>query len=227
MATPLTGPVRALLDWMQGALEELYEIRTGYRVSDFVTTEAALLGLAGGSRSWAPEQLLVRAGPEGADVSVFLDEALLETLAQCPPARGLDEGNLAAFCTVLEGVSHFVYLAWNLFHDREVRRLELELQAEVDKYALVTAITLAQRGWPAEGVVTRLFHGFRYAPGLSGNELRRYRAANEYAHRYCDGLQRRFLRRGRSLPLTRELRRFYRLRHERKLRHIRAGAWAG
>ncbi len=36
--------------------------------------------------------------------------------------------------TALEGVSHFVYLAWNAGHDKPVSLLELEMQAEVDKY---------------------------------------------------------------------------------------------
>ena len=43
-------------------------------------------------------------------------------------------GNLADYWTALEGVSHFMYLAWNAGHDRAVSLLELELQAEIDKY---------------------------------------------------------------------------------------------
>ena len=61
------------------------------------------------------------------------------------PLEALDEGNLADYCTALEGVSHFHYLVWSLARGRNVSLLELELQAEVDKYASAVALLTRQR----------------------------------------------------------------------------------
>ena len=58
----------------------------------------------------------------------------------------LHDGNVADYWTALEGVSHFLYLAWNAGHDKPVSLLELEMQAEVDKY--VASYWLMRRQFP-------------------------------------------------------------------------------
>ena len=59
---------------------------------------------------------------------------------------GCTTGNVADYWTALEGVSHFLYLAWNAGHDKPVSLLELEMQAEVDKY--VASYWLMRRQFP-------------------------------------------------------------------------------
>jgi len=44
-------------------------------------------------------------------------------------------------CMLLEGVSHFLYLTWNAHYDRQVSLLDLELQAEVDKFVFAVLDT--------------------------------------------------------------------------------------
>ena len=58
----------------------------------------------------------------------------------------LNEENVADYWTALEGVSHFLYFAWNAGHDKTVSLLELELQAEIDKY--VASYLLLKRQFP-------------------------------------------------------------------------------
>ena len=50
------------------------------------------------------------------------------------------------YWTALEGVSHFVYFAWNAGYDKPVSILELEMQAEIDKY--IATFTLLRRQSP-------------------------------------------------------------------------------
>ena len=78
-------------------------------------------------------------------MSLFLDRALLERLSNANPMRDLNSGNLADYWTALEGVSHFQYLAWNAALDRGVAIHELEMQAEVDKYATTLFLLGEQR----------------------------------------------------------------------------------
>ena len=61
--------------------------------------------------------------------------AALANLERHDPATRLDETNFADFCLAVEGVSHFIYVALRAADDRGVSQLELELQAEVDKFA--------------------------------------------------------------------------------------------
>ena len=80
---------------------------------------------------------------------------MLERLTAHCPMRALDESNLADYCTALEGVSHFHYVTWSAGCARNVSLLELELQAEVDKYASALSLLLAQRAGRFPGELFR------------------------------------------------------------------------
>lgn len=211
-----------MLQRFQGLLETIYDVQTGYTVTDFLITNAALAAaLQGSAARPVEEKLLIARDGDDAGVSLYVEEALLARLRKQDPLQALSDDNLADFLIALEGVSHFVYLAWNLRHDRPVTRLDLELQAEVDKYIAALFLLLRQRGgrMPAR-LHERLFRDFRFHPDLDALALRCYRRANDYAARYCTRLERDYLR---SLPrsgLLRELRRFYRLAYGHKLSHI-------
>ncbi|HKV96225.1 MAG TPA: hypothetical protein VJR90_01875 [Gammaproteobacteria bacterium] len=200
------------LGTLQDYLARLYELDVAFRVEDFLLTDARVAqALEGASYRPLPEKLLLRESPAALELSVYLDPEVLQRLAA--------GGSLEDFWTVLEGVSHFLYLAWNAQHDRGVRAVELELQAEVDKYALTTLIGAGQAGLGAGDVHQLLFECAHFDSGLSGALLERYRDATRDAARYCLSLARRFA--GPKDPARlRELRRFYRLDHCTKIRFI-------
>jgi hypothetical protein len=130
---------------------------------------------------------------------------------------------VADYCTALEGVSHFVYFAWNAGHDKSVSLLELELQAEIDKY--VGCFMLLRRQDPARfpaELHALLFSRARVEPSLAAGRESLYRRASRQASRFCSRLEpwlRAHCRRGHGAWLP-ELRRFYRLGDIAKLRHI-------
>jgi hypothetical protein len=161
-------------------------------------------------------------------MSLYLDPELLERLARADPLTCLHAGNLADCWTALEGVSHFMYLAWNANHDKPVSLLELEMQAEVDKY--IASYWLLRQQWPQRfpAELRRvLFERTRVDPRLSRARARVYREASHYAEKFCRRLERTLARApggaahasGASEVLA-ELRRFYRLTHARKRAHI-------
>ncbi len=211
-----------LLSKIQGMLERTYDVETAYDVHDFLTTDKALVNaLSHTQAADVPERLLIVENDDCVDVALYLDESVLGVLERHDPIKSLHDGNLDAFWTVLEGVSHFLFFAWNAGFDREVRLLEMELQAEIDKF--VSAILLAgrqrQNRTPA-ALHEWLFDKHRFYRHLDARELERYQRANRYAGMYCMTLQSRYLD-GRLAPgLMTELRRFYRLSHHRKIRHI-------
>ena len=77
-------------------------------------------------------------------MSLYVEPGVLERLAQSDPLEKLDADNLEDFWTAFEGVSHFTYYAWNAQLEKPVTLLEMELQAEVDKYVATTLLLLRQ-----------------------------------------------------------------------------------
>lgn len=211
----------ALLRQLQGLLSGIYDAPVRYDVHDFLFTDRARLP-ARMRASGTDEQVLVVDEGEVASVGVFLDAALLERLAAADPLRTLNAANIADYWTALEGVSHFLYLAWHAAHDRAVCLLELELQAEIDKYVASWWLLRQQdpARFPAE-LHPLLFERARIDTALAAGRVQLYRDANDYAARFCRRLSRQLAgaasARGQALV---ELRRFYRLSRERKVRHI-------
>jgi len=209
----------ATLRRLQRGLEHMYRVDTGVDVHDFVI-DAALRDALAPARI-AREQLLVAEHDGEVSIALFLDAAVLDNLHRRDPAARLDDHNLGDFLLALEGVSHFVYAIVCARGDRRVSALELELQAEVDKF--VTCLLLADvDATAATSWRRRLFQQFEYEPALDADERDRYRVANENALRYAASLERRFVASRRVPEMLAELRRFYRLPLAGKLAFIAA-----
>ena len=213
-----------LLSKIQGMLERTYDLETAYNVYDFLTTDRSLVhALSHAQAANVREQLLIVENDGGVDVALYLDESVLGFLERHDPTESLHDGNLDAFWTVLEGVSHFLFFAWSVGFDREVRLLEMELQAEIDKFVSALLLAGRQRQNRAPAALHEwLFDKHGFCRHLDAGALERYQRANRYAGMYCTTLQSRYLD-GRLAPgLMTELRRFYRLSHHRKIRHIQS-----
>ncbi|HKQ12449.1 MAG TPA: hypothetical protein VJT80_03390 [Steroidobacteraceae bacterium] len=214
-----------LLRRMQTLLAQLYDAPVHEDVQDFLLSDRRRLHAAvgAGSRHAADEQVYVVEEAQGVRLGLFLDRGVLERLEQRDPLDALDEDNLADFCTALEGVSHFHYLVWSLARGRNVSLLELELQAEVDKYASAVALMTRQQAGRFPGALhARLFHAVSFLPELDEISRRRYQEANRHAARFCRSLEERFLRVRRQRPelWLAELRRFFRRSHQEKIRQL-------
>jgi hypothetical protein len=211
-----------VLRQLQELLERTYDVAPGHDVAEFLLTDRA--ALPDEHRATASdEQLLVAADSAGVALGLFLDPAVLARLSAANPLDALNGGNLADCWTALEGVSHFVYLAWNAGHDRPVSLLELELQAEVDKYVVSLLLLRAQdpTRFPRE-LHRVLFERAHVCPALAGERLGLYQRAHRYAARFCSHIGRLLEPCGREAQarVKSELRRFYRLTSAMKQRHI-------
>jgi hypothetical protein len=209
---------------LQSLLGRLYDLDVGYDVYDFLVTDRHTLNgvLPSNDRRAPEEELLLAESADGAGVALYIDPAVLGRLEQEDPLGALSETNLADYCTALEGVSHFVYSTFRLTSDAPVSLLELETQAEVDKYAATVFLIADQQGggYPAQ-VHARLFDRVDFDSRLGPEQSDRYRTAHRCAANFCRRLERRFVNRGRAQveALVRELRKFYRLGSSAKLRY--------
>jgi hypothetical protein len=216
-----------LLSRLQALIGGIYDVRVAHDVYDFLVTDRARLPAVarGGSAS---EEVLVAEGGGELALSLYLDPQLLRRLTRADPLTCLHAGNVEDCLTALEGVSHFLYLAWNAGHDKPVSLLELEMQAEVDKFVAVHLLLRRQSPgrFPLE-LRRLLFERAHIDPRLSAARAAMYREASRYAARFCQrleaGLARDRSAAGGARPpaeVLAELRRFYRLTTARKRAHI-------
>ena len=214
-----------LLRRMQSLLTRLYDAPVEHDAEDFLICDPGKLREMVGDPSGpiSDEQVFVVQEDGGVRIGLYIDQQVLDRLQRCDPLQALDERNLHDFCTALEGVSHFHYLIWSFARGRPVSLLELELQAEVDKYATAVALMTQQRaGAFPNALHARMFGGVSFLPELDEASRHRYEEANRHAARYCRSLDQRYLHPRRWQPerWLAELRRFFRCGHQEKIRQL-------
>jgi len=210
-----------MIDRLQQHLSDIYQVGGVHDVRDYLITDPRLAQCigAGAMLSDTSETLLLSQDEEGLALSLFLDGELLSRLESADPLSHLRAELLDDLWKVLEGLSHFNCVAWRASQDRCVSLLELELQAEIDKFVGTTLLALGQgrtemldhlHGW--------LFDKVSFHSELDEAQQARYRAANEYAARFCHALRSRLVDDGNAV--LGELRRFFRLPMTDKISHI-------
>jgi hypothetical protein len=162
------NPPASLAGWVQLRLERFYGIEEQPPVEHFART------CGDGGR----EHVLLREQPDGVELLVAL------------PAAGLGPASAAVsldvMCQIVEGVSHFLYLAERIRTEMPTTHLELELQAEVDKFVVLGWGALATRDFErARSIHRRLYEGVRFLHAPGSEEGDRYRMANDLAARFC------------------------------------------
>lgn len=216
------GTSRSTLGFLQRELEAIYGVEAP-RVEEFlVGSEAA--GAAGHAPR-AQEELLVVEEEEGVAVGLYLSPAVVAGAAGADPhdwrPRLTARGALRDVACVAEGVSHFVYLATRAAAGQPVSLLELEVQAEVDKFALLL-LHLWRRGLRrmSTSLRRRLYERVRFHAWLGAEERARYEEANRLGGGYARWLEGRFIEDADIDGLLRELRRTYRRGGGEKLAYL-------
>jgi hypothetical protein len=216
------------LSTIQARLSDVYDLEGLADVQHFLCDRAIVR--EAGHDPERGELLLVQESADGVDVGLYIAPEALDVLGvwgPFPPPSPRDErfsGWLRAACLATEGVSHFLYLAFRERHGQPVSQLELELQAEVDKY--VAGL------WAWQGFSRRLrgelFHRVRFLDPIDSAAGERYRLAHRLAAAYAAHVERAFLERRDWRALRAELCRFYRLGGVAKVqRAARVARWRG
>ena len=190
----------ALAGRVQAGLERLYQLEREVDVDAFVTP-----------------------ADEGEREALFLHEAedgALEMALRLPRLAPAEAGgsDLDAICQIIEGVSHFVYVAERAARQRETTQLELELQAEVDKWVVLAASVPAFDESASRRLREELFERAAFVDDAGSERGERYRIASACARRFVARLERDFVVRARFGEMQRELRRFFHMGQGEKLR---------
>ncbi len=214
-----------MLNELQDALETIYGIGVPHRVEDFVIDRSHLARL--GQTERAPETLYVHEQDGDVDIGLYISPEVMRTLPNLGrrghELLGVGRGVLPAFTTAIEGVSHFVYLTLQALRERAVSMLELEVQAEIDKFATAVLHLWKQGERQGSGELrARLFDRVSYRADLAPDERNRYVTANRLARGYAAFLEARFIATGQLEGLLRDLRRTYRLASDDKFAWLAA-----
>jgi len=200
----VSDPQQRALRLVQHRLERFYELERAPDVVEFVRVAND------GSR----ESLVLRQSEDELEIALYL-----------PPVSNADDlvvprfGASDAYLQLMEGVSHFVYVAERARTNLPTTRLELELQAEVDKFVL-----LAFGDERLETVSTptdlhgHLYERVRYLHPPDSEDGVRYRLANDLAARFVA----RLVAKNDSELVLKTLKRFYRAGQTEKIRLAQA-----
>jgi hypothetical protein len=171
---------------LQRRLERFYGLERAPRVENFLRLSA--------SRS--REQVLVQQSQEGVLLAVIFPEDQIPT----EPLEPSDN-----WAQLIEAVSHFLFLAERARVELSTTRLELELQAEIDKFVILSATTGAAR-IALDDLHRRLYDDVRFLDASETEQGARYRLANHLAARFLS----RLLQSGHVADWRKRLRAFYR-----------------
>jgi hypothetical protein len=214
-----------LVEKIQTQLECIYGIGLRERAHDFlinlgdvrnyVTVDPAIK---------LPKELFLVRKPEDdtVEVALYLADDLMSNLSQHDPFESITPENLNDFCIMIEGVSHFVYYLWKAQQNLPITQLELELQAEVDKFMMLYFYLRSDED-PQVGDVLfdSLFEDFRLFDELSEEQKKRYLTASHLASRYCFQIKTRCQKNPQDLQnIVSEIRQFYAFPQEEKIRSI-------
>jgi len=206
-----------VLDRIQEHLEAIYGTRCSLKVSDFLVGDDAARSLDG-----ARESVFVREQDDALELKVFVNPKTLSALEHVALP---DAATAPAFFEALEGVSHFLYLCRSAELERQVSMLELEAQAEVDKFASAALLRWKEGFGAAKALHAKLFDHVQFSPQWGEDERWRYEEANRLARAYCKGLLDTIAQR-RMDALLSELRSSYRMGAEAKLAYLTRGGRA-
>ena len=213
--------VPATLHQLQTLLQHIYDVPAAPDVRDYlITCETTARALAPHAPD-GPERLLVAEQEDELALSLYLEESLLRQLKDDDPMQQLHNGNLDASLVALEGLSHFLFLIWSARNDRQTTQLELETQAEVDKFVACSFLVAGQDwGGNARALFDAQFGRPRFASNLDIEQRQRYQKASQLAGSYCRWLLQQHSDARHAATRLTELRRFYRLERRRKISRL-------
>lgn len=206
-----------LVQHIQDRLHDLYNVDVEVNARDFLIGCKELSELLNCDQNtiMAKELFLVNPHPqdETVEVALYLQDAVCENLANNYPLKEINQHNLSDLCVLIEGVSHFVYYLYQSAQQNNVSQLELELQAEIDKFLLILQMTGADKSHALK-VMNLLFEDYKLQEHLSAEQKLRYQDANQLARRYCYELTQN------SSNWVEDVREFYSLSHQQKIHKI-------
>ncbi len=132
-----------LLTTVQEQFEKIYQLPQYLSIEDFLINQETLEKLKGEQSNHLTTLnlkglMLLLPEEDELSLAIYLNDQVMNNLRKYSPSQGLNERNINDFCIMAEEVSHFLYITWKAQHSIQITNLELEIQAEVDKFIICT-----------------------------------------------------------------------------------------
>ena len=215
-----------LLKKIQQQFEAIYQLPQDLSIEDFLINQETLEKLKEQPYNLPNTQnrkglMLLFPKENELRLAIYLHDQVINNLHKFNPFLELNEKNIHAFCIMAEEVSHFLYTTWKARHSIQITRLELELQAEVDKFIICTFYCFNQESRVKHLPLKELlFESFSLEKDLPLESKNRYFTASKLALHYCHFLENHFIRKTLLSQMMEEIRGFYRLGQTDKISHI-------
>lgn len=150
---------------LQRKIEEIYRLHTCPEAQKYVLSPKEFKKFIKSSQS--PQVIYVDEG-EDATMGIYLGKNLFHQIRNKSKVFSFQD-----FCVMAEEVSHFIYLIWSKSNEKKINLLDLEIQAEIDKFVL------ASHFFRSEDVIfKKMFETFTLRKNLHKDEQDRYFTAN-------------------------------------------------
>ncbi len=204
---------------LQSAIQKIYLLDELEPVDRFMIDSSLLHQLLPSAPINRDEQLLIcQDQADECFVGLYLDPRLVLAGRATDLSQQLSQLSLDDLSALIEGISHFVYCQWAALQQRQTSLLELEIQAEIDKF--IANYFLRQGHHEPVDLLSRLYDAYSFIDGLSRAETERYRTAHQLGKRFSYHLATTYLQVGEFPALLNLLRRFYRLDQADKISTI-------
>ena len=205
------------LNHLQKELESLYQVDVNQSIEDFLVSSKLVENYHLNNNQ---DQLIFQEADGEFNLGVYLKEENLNNLVQKDFSKLLKGNSLKSFITVIEETSHFIYSLWCIDNVRAFSLLELELQAEIDKFIFLLFILKKSNLFYFRKLFFTLFSNYSFHSFLSAEEIERYEEANKLAFKYSFFLFESFISKNNWAGLISEIRFFYRLAFLSKREYI-------
>lgn len=166
---------------IQVELEQLNGIENPHDVRDFVRLNES------------ENALVVREEGDDAEVAVLLHDALVQSYEGASFPNDFEFSQLADLSIIIEELSHFCLYCAKATNDRSLSPIEMEVQAEVDKFALALRWLEAENEEALKHrIYEQIFENYHFREELSDRARLRYQEAHLIAKNFC----RQFVRNG-------------------------------
>ncbi len=196
-----------MIHLLQKKLEEIYRLEKCPEADKYVLSPKEFKRFSKSSDN--PQVIYVDEGND-ATMGIYLGKRIFKKIRNKVKIFSLQD-----FCVMAEEISHFIYLIWSKSNEKKITLLDLEIQAEVDKFLLASNFFQSQ-----ETVFKKMFETFMFRKNLLKDEENRYIEASRLGKKLAINL------RSKKIPFSEKmnwLRFFYRQNPTSRISMIERG----
>jgi len=150
-----------MIHLLQKKIEEIYRLNRCPEVNQYLLSPKEFKKFSKTSDN--PQVIYVDEGND-ATLGVYFGKRIFKRIKNKVKIFTLQD-----FCVMTEEISHFIYLVWSKSNGKKITLLDLEIQAEVDKYLLATSFFSSKND-----VFSNIFGRFMLRKNLGKEEQSRY-----------------------------------------------------